>query len=34
MSRIKQSGSVRGIDNPLLKAGRMAKPRLPLAAGR
>jgi len=32
VSRIKQSGSVRGIDDPLLKAHRMANPRLPLPA--
>jgi hypothetical protein len=32
VSWIKQSGGLRGIDNTFLKAGRMANPRLPLAA--
>jgi hypothetical protein len=32
VSRIKQSGSLREVDDPFLQAHRMAKPRLPLAA--
>jgi len=34
MCRIKQSGSVRWIEDPLLEAGRMAKPNLPLTPSR
>jgi hypothetical protein len=34
MSWVKQSGSLREVDNLLSKAGRMANPHLPLAAGR
>jgi hypothetical protein len=34
ISRVKQSGRVWGIDDPLLEAGRMANPSLPLAGGR